>query len=449
MNRTISQTSTIPGLLDSDEIARRIEAVIEASPADETEVLWLEAAHHQTTGRGRRFSTNHRLEKTVSIRVLDRGRVGSHRTGSTESGDLSVALRAAIAQSRVRDPLPGLPHLPTDTSDLIIPAEIYDDSIAGLSEQESVSILKRLIRKRESMTLEWADHRVAVFNSRKVQRQVAVTGAGLTVDCGRQPGAGRSEGAARNLQALNMAAVADRARDSHASGPTSELGTSPVVLVLSPEATAVVCDLLNRVAFSAIAYYEGSSFLREHLGVQVFDRGFSIRDDGTSEKGLAFPFDLEGTAKRPVELIDNGTPKTPALDQRQAALLGLPPTAHAIAGNDARAENIFVLPGTQSQQDLLEVAEDGVWIGSIGRVECFEPSRVQIRAAAHGVRRIRSGRLDRALPDLFWQDSLLRAFSNLAGIGSETVLSRSREGFLGAISAPSLAISGVTGLRVV
>ncbi|MEE8368453.1 MAG: metallopeptidase TldD-related protein, partial [Thermoanaerobaculia bacterium] len=188
-------------------------------------------------------------------------------------------------------------------------------------------------------------------------------------------------------------------------------------------------------------------FLREHLGVQVFDRSFSLRDDGTSELGLAFPFDLEGTAKRPVDLISSGTPKTPALDQRQAALLGLPPTAHAIAGNDARAENLFVLPGTSTQTKLLNSVVDGVWIGTIDRVECFEPSRVQIRATARGVRQIRSGRLAHALPDLIWEDSLLRAFSSLVGIGAETVISRHQEGFLGGTSAPSLAISGVTNLR--
>lgn len=447
MSRSSSVAISRSELLDLEEIGQRIDAVIEASPADETEVLWQEVAHHRTTSEGSGFFGQHRLERIVLIRVLDRGRVGSHRTGSTDPGDLMLALRAAIAQSRVREPLQGLPHLPADTSDLIIPEQVYDGSIADLSESAANSLLKKQLAGQETMTLEWADHRVAVFNSRKVRRQIAVTGVGFSVACGRGPGAGQAQGASRSLQDLNLEAIVERARGYHASGPVEDLGDSPVVLVLSPEATASVCDLLNRVAFSAVAYYDGSSFLREHLGVQVFDRSFSLRDDGTSELGLAFPFDLEGTAKRPVDLISSGTPKTPALDQRQAALLGLPPTAHAIAGNDARAENLFVLPGMSTHTELLDSVVDGVWIGTIDRVECFEPSRVQIRATARGVRRIRSGRLARALPDLIWEDSLLRAFSSLVGIGAETVISRNQEGFLGGTSAPSLAISGVTNLR--
>ena len=123
-------------------------------------------------------------------------------------------------------------------------------------------------------------------------------------------------------------------------------------MVFSPEATGQICDILNRVAFSAIAYYHGSSFLREHLDDQVFDRGFNLRDDGTDTSGLAFPFDLEGTAKRPVDMISKGTPKTPAVDQRQAAQLGLSATAHAIGGNDARAMNLFMLPGESDDRQV-------------------------------------------------------------------------------------------------
>jgi len=44
------------------------------------------------------------------------------------------------------------------------------------------------------------------------------------------------------------------------------------------------CQRISRgraVAFSAISYYQGSSFLRQHLDVQVFDRAINLRDDAT------------------------------------------------------------------------------------------------------------------------------------------------------------------------
>ncbi|MGB6337809.1 MAG: metallopeptidase TldD-related protein, partial [Thermoanaerobaculia bacterium] len=182
--------------------------------------------------------------------------------------------------------------------------------------------------------------------------------------------------------------------------------------------------------------------------VQVFDRAINLRDDGTDSKGLPFPFDLEGTAKRPVDLIFKGSPKTPALDQRQAAQLGLPPTAHAIGGNDARAENLFLLPGETSEDQMLLAADGGIWIGSLEHLECYEPTRAQIRAHARGVRRIERGQLGQGLPDLLWEDGLLRAFSSLLALGAEPVAWSARAGFFGAISAPSMAISAVPKLEI-
>jgi predicted Zn-dependent protease len=218
-------------------------------------------------------------------------------------------------------------------------------------------------------------------------------------------------------------------------------------VVVSEEAVIDLCRLLNQVAFSAVSYYDGSSFLRQHLGVQVFDRELGLRDDGTDPAGLPFPFDLEGTAKRPFDLILKGIPKTPALDQRQAARLGLPPTASAIAGNDARALNLFLQPGERSLEELLAAADGGVWLGWLHHLESHEPQRVQFRARAGGVRRIRDGRLAEALPDLIWEDSLLRAFSTLLGIGQEPALRANPDGYLGATSAPALTIGEVEGLR--
>ena len=241
--------------------------------------------------------------------------------------------------------------------------------------------------------------------------------------------------------------MVERALERHTTGEAAELPAAPVSVVLSPEATSALIDILNRVAFSAVSYYSGSSFLREHLDVQVFDRSINLRDDAADPQGLPFPFDLEGSPKKPLHLILKGSPKTPALDQRQAAQLGLSPTGHAIGGNDARAMNLFLDPGSVDESDLVQQTGDGLWIDWLDGVECFEPARVQIRANARGVRRIESGRIISSLPDVVWEDSLLRAFSNLIGVANTPIQRISADGFLGGVSTPCIAFSGVSQLR--
>ena len=433
--------------LSLETISDRIETVLLNSPADETEIVWLEKRRGKSRKRNRQIEGRLKHERTIMVRVIDRRRVGSHRTGFGEIGELENSIRLAIAQSRSREPLPGLLHVPADETPLPEIGGLWDPEIAQLNPQRAERLLEPWAGHRGILDLEWTAAHITVFNTRGVRRQAAVTASGIEARIGRRPGGGRAASAARSLEGLGIASVFDRAKQRHASGPEADLTPGPLPVVLSAEATAGLCDILNRVAFSAISYYQGSSFLREHLDVQVFDRAINLRDDATDPAGLAFPFDLEGTAKRPVDLILKGAPKTPALDQRQAAQLGLEATAHAIGGNDARAMNLYLAPGELSEEELLRTADGGLWIGWLDQVECFEPSRVQIRAHARGVRRISEGKLAEGLPDLIWEDSLLRAFSNLLGVGSESVVRLSHDGIIGGISTPALAIADTSNLR--
>lgn len=378
--------------------------------------------------------------------MIDRGRVGSHRTGVAEVGEIQNAVRLAIAQSRARQPLPGLPHIPADDTPLEDQGQTYDREIARLNREGASNLLTPWVGPRGQLDLEWTDARVSVFNSRGLRRQTCTTGVSLRASMGRRPGAGRAEAAARSLDDLAGEQIVERARERHASGPVEDPPAPPLAVVFSPEATGQLCDILNRVAFSAIAYYQGSSFLRQHLGVQVFDRSINLTDDGNSRAGLPFPFDLEGTAKRQVVLIEKGTPKTPALDQRQAARLGLSPTPHAIGGNDARALNLFLGVGDATEGELLLQAEGGIWIGWLDHLECFEPVRVQVRAHARGIRRIDNGHLAEGCPDLLWEDSLLRVFSSILALGRHPILCASPDGYLGGVSTPAMAVSGVMGV---
>lgn len=401
----------------------------------------MEVLRGEAESRGPRAEARTARHRTLVARVLERGRVGSHRTGSGEGGEVADAIRQALAQSRIHQPLPGLPHLPAPEA---APAELPPLScpeIAALTADGARELLAGLHRQRGALDLQWTLARVAVFNSRGVRRQAEVTSAALQVRMSRLPGGGRAAAASRTLAGLAAAELLETAQQRHATGDAGELPAAPVAALLSGEAAIELVALLNRTALAASAYSDGTSFLREHLGVQVFDRGITIRDDATDPRGLPFPFDLEGTVKKPVDLVLAGTAKTPALDQRQAAQLGLPPTGHSISGNDARAENLFLLPGPESEEELLARADGGIWIGWLDAVAPIEPRRVRFLAHARGVRRIREGRLAEALPDCLWDDSLLRCLSETPRVGSRLARRLGRDGVLGGICAPPVLLS--------
>jgi predicted Zn-dependent protease len=237
--------------------------------------------------------------------------------------------------------------------------------------------------------------------------------------------------------------VLEQARRRHVAQAAPEPATmpaGPLPLVLSQEAVARMLDLLNRYALSAASFLEGTSVLRGNLGNPVFDRAVSLRDDPTDPRGLPFPFDVMGWATRPVDLIERGVVLTPAVDERLAAETGLPVTPHRIGPDEAVATHLFLQPGELSERELIETVGDGIWIGALDPLECFDAQALRFRAVARGVRRIAGGLPGPALPDLVWEDSLAAVLSRVRAVGGEPLPIATREGFLGAITAPLLAV---------
>jgi predicted Zn-dependent protease len=430
-----------------EEVVDRFERVLASSPADETEMVWIERRRGRAALRAAKGDEAVRTEGIVLVRVEERGRVGTHRASWGTPAELEGAVRQALAQAKVHQPLPGMPHLPSDATPLDDAAAISDPAVAALDGSAARRLLQPLARAAEAARLGWCSGGVVVLNSRGLRRVARASGVDVEVRHGRGVGAGWAGHAARRLSDLDPGAVFARARANATDLPVATLPPLPAPLWLAPEAVATLLRLLNRCAFTAHAYRDGSSFLREHLGVQVFDRKMTLVDDATDPAGMPFPFDLEGTAKRPVEIVAAGTPRTPALDQRHAAMLGLKPTCHASGGDDAVAENLFLRPGESAAPDLAAAAAGGLYAGWLEHPEVHDPKRVQFRAVVRGARRIDSSGPGAPLPDLLWEDSLLRVFSALEAVGAETGRFQGDDLLLGGIVTPSIVVTEVRALR--
>ena len=258
-------------LLSVDQIAERLERALSHSPADETELVWLEVNHGTASNRGQRIDDPVLCPSGQSWSASSTGAAW----GAIAPGPASRV--RSIPPCGWRSPSPAavilyrdLPHLPANDNHLAETADLYDPELAELDADGARAMLARLRRRRETVWLNWSDARVAVFNSRGVRRQMAVTAATFETSLGRRPGGGRAASSSRTLQGLQPERIIERARSRHASGPVGDPPTESVSALLSPEATIQLLDILNRAAFSAISYYRGSSFLRQHLGCPGF-----------------------------------------------------------------------------------------------------------------------------------------------------------------------------------
>jgi predicted Zn-dependent protease len=257
---------------------------------------------------------------------------------------------------------------------------------------------------------------------------------------------------ARSLAGLDGPAVFERARRRSASPGAfdPEPPGAPVPVVLAPEAAAVLLDLLNRHALSSLSFLDGTSFLCERAGQEVFHPDLTLRDDPLAPRGAPFPFDLLGSAKRPMDLVTRGVFLGSARGERLAEALDLLPTAHLVAPDEACCSHLALQPGACSEEELLRRAEGGVWVNGLEPAEAFDPRALRFRAVARGARRIAGGALGPALPDLVWEGCLPALLARVLGVGNEAVPvvpAPAGDPLLGAFNVPLLAFAGVDGLR--
>lgn len=418
---------------------------MDRSPADETEILWLETRRGRTGYRVPHLDSYSRRSRQVTLRVREGRRPGLHRTGGARTGEFDGAVRYALAAARAALP-ESLPPLPEGDEAESSPAALCDPDLERLHAKAARRLLQEALRDDEAAIIEWTVGQVAIANSRELARGERASSVMVEVRSGADPGAGFARHAARSLDGLQLARLVETARQRRAPEGTAATPPSGAPVLLAPEATIELVELLNLHAFSSRSVLNGESFLLQHTGVQVFDRRLDLTDDACREDGLPFPFDLEGVSKTPVELVSAGVPRTPALDTATAARVGLTPTCHCTGGEEAHPLNTILRPGKHSDQDLFHIADGGVWVSRLDEVECFDPARIRVRARARGVRRLRGGRLAEPVIDLVWEDSLLRVFSNLLAVGATCFCRPSRDGFLGGASAPALTVADVDGL---
>lgn len=443
---------------DFDTVSETFEQVLAASTADETELVWFErrygvASYPQGADD---FLEPPRL--SVLVRVVEGRRQGWYRTETPDPHLLESGVRQAMALAKVQPPVKRRPVLPKP-QDLHFQRQIVDRKIADLDLEGGHALVASWCEDADAPEgldihgrLHWSVVRVAVFNSHGLRRRGAATEMTLEVVAGRNldthgTGAGHAAASSRLQQFFAPQKVVQRAIDRHVDAATAPPPEGSVKVLLAPEATIALLNLLNTYAFSGRAYLDGTSFLTKHRNIQVFDRQFNLHDDGTRVPGMPFPFDLEGTPKRPLDLITQGQPSTPALNRYQGAEAGLEPTAQAVGGADSMFGNLFLGTGEASHEELLAAADGGLYIGWLEPPECFDPGYLHFRTIARSVRRIENGRLGAPLDDLVWEESLLKAFARIAAIGNESVVHTTRTTLLGAICAPALVLIDVEGFR--
>jgi predicted Zn-dependent protease len=150
-----------------------------------------------------------------------------------------------------------------------------------------------------------------------------------------------------------------------------ELPPGRYEVVLEPTAVA---DLLHNFAvwgFNGKLHAQRRSFAA--LGEAQFDSSITIVDDALDIDEIGVPFDVEGTVKHRLVLVDAGVTQAVTHDRRSAREAGAESTGHAFAGSHSFgpvATNLRLLPqaATDAPAEVEGPAADSSVTALLGRV---------------------------------------------------------------------------------
>lgn len=120
-------------------------------------------------------------------------------------------------------------------------------------------------------------------------------------------------------------------------------------------------------AINGAAIARGVSYLKDSMGQQVFAKGVNVADDPLRRRGQGSkPFDGEGLATAPIDLIADGVLTTWTLDLRSAAKLGLEANGRASRGIGSNPSpsvtNLDMQPGAETPEALIGAIENGFYV---------------------------------------------------------------------------------------
>jgi PmbA protein len=126
----------------------------------------------------------------------------------------------------------------------------------------------------------------------------------------------------------------------------------------------IIGYVAGAVSGSAIA--RGTSFLKDSLGQQIFNKDISIIDDPKIIRGLGSrPFDGEGIKTNQKEIVSNGILNTWLLNTSTAKKLNLKSTGHASRSIGSppgiSTSNLYMVNGIYSYNDLIDSIKSGFY----------------------------------------------------------------------------------------
>ncbi len=416
--------------MEREELLEIADQVLEASVADQTEVM-VAASDTALT----RFANNtiHQnvaeQDVAVSVRAVVGKRIGVARGNELEPESLRTLAERATELARLSEENADFISLPSpqEAQEVPGPAEATINSTPEQRAEAVCAIIDVAAEKEFTAAGAYSvEHSgLAVANSLGVRAAFEGSQAHLRTVITAPDSTGFAEAYDRDASRLDPESLGRRAVEKAvASANPQELEPGEYTIILEEDAVADMVTFLGWYGFNALAYQEGRSFACERMGEKVCDESISIWDDGLDARGLPMPLDFEGVPKRKVPLIEEGVLVGLTWDSFTAGREDPPrqSTGHALPAPNSWGPlpwNLFIGTGDATVEEMIAGTARGLLVTRFHYTNMVHPTQTVITGMTRdGTFLIEDGQVVGGVKNLRFTQSVLEALSCVEAVGS-------------------------------
>jgi predicted Zn-dependent protease len=385
--------------------------------------------------------------ESVSIRLMDKGRVFKTSLNQTDGASLASAVRRALAALRLQKKDKNLLKPPAPRPVATAAPGLYSPATAALKPSfraAKIAGLARLCRARGMKcygTLENGVSLLTMANNSGVFVSHGETHAIYSVTARKGEGYGWAEQYSPDASKIDYAAVGARAMDkAAASARPSAVPPGKYTVILEPAAVADMLFFLGYSGLGGRAWLDGRSFASGALGKRLLHPSITITDDALEGPAAGATFDFEGLPRKKVVLVEKGVVRAVVHDRRTAAEAGVHSTGHSLPQPNSYGpmpRNLEMSPGESSLEEMIRSTGKGILVTAFHYTNLLRPKTVEMTGMTrNGTFLVENGRVTKALKNLRFTQSVTEAFSNVEALSKE----RETSGSWGKMCVPSMKI---------
>ncbi|AGL16257.1 TldD/PmbA family protein [Actinoplanes sp. N902-109] len=435
----------------SDALLETLQKAAAAADADAVEIALLGRAGEYTRFAGGRIHQPQNITETqFTVRAIVNGHPARSACGTLDGLASAVSRAAVLARElAARAASPG--HAAVASAGLA--AASSPDSSVWYEETEAfdagarASLAASAMRQNAGAAGMFgrAVTQMAVVNSAGVARHTLATEASGSLTATVDEGTSHWIDLHRSASALGVEQAIERTvREATAGRGRGPLADGHYTVVLGPQAAGELIGFLPDFGFAGELAAAGVGLLATPgPGTPVAAPMVTVADDATAAAGLPIGFDLEGTPKSRVALLDAGRVGAAVTDLTTARALGTASTGHAHVAREEPprpvAANLRLEPGDQTEAELIAGVERGVYVQRFWYTRLVD----RVTGTITGVSRdgcflIENGRLGAPVAGARFTHSVLDLLSTVDGLGRDLRSQPVMNVWNGAATAPAL-----------